>query len=146
MIERWQKILNRNGKNMCIKDLKNYYKTGFHFYKKENYYFLNNNMLLIKRNVFFLQICLTSKINFKNFVGDMEIVGKQKAEGIKCHLKYIPYSYFSRDSQRRVKGVVMDASGDVKYVINGKIIYFICSFLVFTKKKYSKFLFLRNLG
>ncbi|KAJ3651169.1 hypothetical protein Zmor_017225 [Zophobas morio] len=51
--------------------------------------------------------------------GDMEIVGKGVAAGIKCHLKYIPYSYFSRDTQRRVKGVVMDASGNVKWIING---------------------------
>lgn len=49
----------------------------------------------------------------------MEITGKGKAAGIKCHLKYIPYSYFTRDSQRRVKGAVMDPSGNVKWVING---------------------------
>ncbi|CAG9833261.1 unnamed protein product [Diabrotica balteata] len=51
--------------------------------------------------------------------GDMEIVGKGPTEGIKCVLKYIPYSYFTRDSQRRVKGVVMDAEGNVKWIING---------------------------
>ncbi|RZC40195.1 Oxysterol BP and/or PH domain containing protein, partial [Asbolus verrucosus] len=51
--------------------------------------------------------------------GDMEIIGKGPASGIKCHLKYIPYSYFTRDSQRRVKGVVMDAGGSVKWIING---------------------------
>lgn len=52
--------------------------------------------------------------------GDMEIIGKGPATGIKCHLKYIPYSYFTRDSQRRVKGAVMDNLGNVKWVINGK--------------------------
>lgn len=52
--------------------------------------------------------------------GDMEIIGKGAAAGIKCHLKYIPYSYFTRDSQRRVKGVVMDVGGSVKWIINGK--------------------------
>lgn len=52
------------------------------------------------------------------FVGDMEITGKGSAAGINCQLKYIPYSYFTRDSQRRVKGVVMD-KGNVKWVING---------------------------
>lgn len=51
--------------------------------------------------------------------GDMEITGKGTAQGIKCHLKFIPYSYFTRDSQRRVKGVVMDGSGSVKWIING---------------------------
>uniref|UniRef100_A0AAR5P8P0 PH domain-containing protein n=1 Tax=Dendroctonus ponderosae TaxID=77166 RepID=A0AAR5P8P0_DENPD len=50
--------------------------------------------------------------------GDMEITGKGSAVGINCQLKYIPYSYFTRDSQRRVKGVVMD-NGNVKWVING---------------------------
>ncbi|XP_023029945.1 oxysterol binding protein isoform X2 [Leptinotarsa decemlineata] len=51
--------------------------------------------------------------------GDMEIIGKGNAAGINCHLKYIPYSYFTRDSQRRVKGVVMDNTGSVKWIING---------------------------
>lgn len=51
--------------------------------------------------------------------GDMEIVGLNSAEGIKCHLKYLPYSYFARDTQRRVKGVVMDRSNQVKWVLNG---------------------------
>ncbi|XP_056639637.1 oxysterol-binding protein 1 isoform X2 [Diorhabda carinulata] len=51
--------------------------------------------------------------------GDMEIIGKDAAEGIKCVLKYIPYSYFTRDSQRRVKGVVMDGEGSVKWIVNG---------------------------
>jgi hypothetical protein len=36
--------------------------------------------------------------------GDMEIIGEKSAAGYKCHLKYLPYSYFTRDSQRRVKG------------------------------------------
>lgn len=51
--------------------------------------------------------------------GDMEIIGQQSAKGIKCHLKYIPYSYFTRDTQRRVKGVVMNKQNEVKWVING---------------------------
>lgn len=33
--------------------------------------------------------------------GDMEIVGEQSSKGYKCHLKFLPYSYFTRDSQRR---------------------------------------------
>ncbi|XP_053671044.1 oxysterol-binding protein 1 [Anopheles nili] len=51
--------------------------------------------------------------------GDMEIFGERNAKGVKCHLKYLPYSYFTRDTQRRVKGVVMDNSNQVKWVING---------------------------
>lgn len=55
----------------------------------------------------------------------MEIIGKGRAQGIKCVLKFIPYSYFTRDNQRRVKGVVMDSTGNVKCVINGKLSSFI---------------------
>lgn len=51
--------------------------------------------------------------------GDMEIFGENNAKGVKCHLKYLPYSYFTRDTQRRVKGVVMDSMNQVKWVING---------------------------
>ncbi|KAK0076277.1 hypothetical protein PV326_010913, partial [Microctonus aethiopoides] len=49
--------------------------------------------------------------------GDMDIINH--TDGTKCHLKYIPYSYFSRDSQRKVKGVVMNANKEVKWVIQG---------------------------
>lgn len=49
----------------------------------------------------------------------MDITGKGSAAGITCHLKYIPYSYFTRDIQRRVKGAVMDPTGSVKWVITG---------------------------
>ncbi|XP_052861291.1 oxysterol-binding protein 1 isoform X3 [Anopheles cruzii] len=51
--------------------------------------------------------------------GEMEIFGERNAKGVKCHLKYLPYSYFTRDTQRRVKGVVMDNANQVKWVING---------------------------
>ena len=47
----------------------------------------------------------------------MEIINHK--QGVKCHLKYIPYSYFSRDSQRKVKGVVLDSNDEVKYVVQG---------------------------
>ncbi|XP_067015224.1 oxysterol-binding protein 1 isoform X2 [Anabrus simplex] len=49
--------------------------------------------------------------------GDMDIVNHKN--GDKCHLKYIPYSYFTRDVQRKVKGCVMDADGNVKWVVSG---------------------------
>lgn len=51
--------------------------------------------------------------------GDMDIVGSKAGKGYKCHMKYIPYSYFSKDSQRKVKGVISDVSGQAKIVING---------------------------
>lgn len=51
--------------------------------------------------------------------GEMEITGLNAASGLKCILKYIPYSYFSRDTQRRVKGVVMNRNNEVKWVIRG---------------------------
>ncbi|TMW52995.1 hypothetical protein DOY81_001943 [Sarcophaga bullata] len=51
--------------------------------------------------------------------GEMEITGLNAAAGLKCMLKYIPYSYFSRETQRRVKGVVMDRNNEVKWVIRG---------------------------
>ncbi|CAB3359183.1 Hypothetical predicted protein [Cloeon dipterum] len=47
--------------------------------------------------------------------GDMDIVNHKT--GDKCHLKYIPYSYFTRDVQRKVKGCVMDKNGSVKWVV-----------------------------
>lgn len=51
--------------------------------------------------------------------GDMEITGQKSAAGIKCHLKYSPYSYFAKESQRRVKGAVVNTAGEVKWVLNG---------------------------
>lgn len=51
--------------------------------------------------------------------GDMDIIGTNKARGINCHLKYIPYSYFTRETQRKVKGVIMNQEGQVKWVLSG---------------------------
>ncbi|XP_067617853.1 oxysterol-binding protein 1 [Eurosta solidaginis] len=51
--------------------------------------------------------------------GDMEIRGLNKASGLICHLKYIAYSYFSREQQRRVKGVIMNRNKEVKWVLRG---------------------------
>lgn len=43
----------------------------------------------------------------------MEIIGEGSAQGIRCHLKFLPYSYFSKDTQRKVTGVVENANGKV---------------------------------
>lgn len=51
--------------------------------------------------------------------GDMDIVGRNNAKGINCHLKYIPYSYFTRETQRKVKGVIMNRDSQVKWVLSG---------------------------
>lgn len=51
--------------------------------------------------------------------GDMDIVGRNNAKGINCHLKYIPYSYFTREAQRKVKGVIMNRDSQVKWVLSG---------------------------
>ncbi|KAJ4918948.1 hypothetical protein JOQ06_021292 [Pogonophryne albipinna] len=39
--------------------------------------------------------------------------------GDRCHLKFAPYSYFSRDVARKVTGVVMDKDGKAHYVLSG---------------------------
>ncbi|CAG2053491.1 unnamed protein product [Timema podura] len=49
--------------------------------------------------------------------GDMDIVNH--TTGVKCHLKYIPYSYFSRDVQRKVTGFVEDQDGNARWVLSG---------------------------
>ncbi|EDW67762.1 oxysterol-binding protein 1 [Drosophila virilis] len=51
--------------------------------------------------------------------GTMEIVGTNAAHGNKCILNYIPYSYFSRDVQRSVKGVVINRNKEAKWVVRG---------------------------
>ncbi|CAG7636499.1 unnamed protein product [Allacma fusca] len=49
--------------------------------------------------------------------GEMDIMNHQT--GDKCHLKYIPYSYFNRDVQRKVTGCVMDKHEKVRWILNG---------------------------
>uniref|UniRef100_A0A8C6YC35 Oxysterol-binding protein n=1 Tax=Naja naja TaxID=35670 RepID=A0A8C6YC35_NAJNA len=49
--------------------------------------------------------------------GDIEILNHKSKD--KCHLKFTPYSYFSRDIPRKVTGVVMDADGNERYVMSG---------------------------
>ncbi|KAG5684373.1 hypothetical protein PVAND_013608 [Polypedilum vanderplanki] len=61
---------------------------------------------------------IVGKLWIDNY-GDMEIIGEQNAVGCKCHLKFLPYSYFASGSQRKVKGVVMDPKNHVKHLING---------------------------
>ncbi|KAH8388300.1 hypothetical protein KR093_003007, partial [Drosophila rubida] len=51
--------------------------------------------------------------------GEMEIKGSNAAEGIKCILNFVPYSYFSKEIQRTVKGIVFDRNNEAKWVIRG---------------------------
>lgn len=49
--------------------------------------------------------------------GDMDIINHKDKS--KCRITYIPYSYFNREAQRKVKGCVMDKDGKVSWIING---------------------------
>ncbi|ULU00260.1 hypothetical protein L3Y34_001045 [Caenorhabditis briggsae] len=49
--------------------------------------------------------------------GEMEITNHTTNE--KCVLKFIPYSYFSREQPRKVYGIVRDSEGIPKYVVQG---------------------------
>ncbi|XP_015786978.1 oxysterol-binding protein 1 [Tetranychus urticae] len=49
--------------------------------------------------------------------GDMVITNH--TTGDRCLLKFIPYSYFSRDVPRKVTGSIIDAKGEPRWVIQG---------------------------
>ncbi|KAG2463995.1 OSBP1 protein, partial [Polypterus senegalus] len=49
--------------------------------------------------------------------GEIDIVNHKT--GDKCHLKFAPYSYFSRDVARKVTGVVTDPSGKAHFILSG---------------------------
>jgi len=49
--------------------------------------------------------------------GEMDIMNHTTGE--KCHLKYHAYSYFSRDSPKRVTGFVADKNNVTRYVLSG---------------------------
>ncbi|XP_077574822.1 oxysterol-binding protein 1-like [Stigmatopora nigra] len=49
--------------------------------------------------------------------GEIDVLNHKT--GDRCHLKFSPYSYFSRDVQRKVTGVVTDAEGKAHYVLSG---------------------------
>ncbi|XP_016301839.1 oxysterol-binding protein 1-like isoform X2 [Sinocyclocheilus anshuiensis] len=49
--------------------------------------------------------------------GEIDVVNHRT--GDRCHLKFAPYSYFSRDVARKVTGVVTDKNGKAHYVLSG---------------------------
>ncbi|XP_006894856.1 PREDICTED: oxysterol-binding protein 2 isoform X1 [Elephantulus edwardii] len=49
--------------------------------------------------------------------GDIEIVNHKTKD--RCQLKFLPYSYFSKEAARKVTGVVSDNHGKAHYVLSG---------------------------
>ncbi|KAM6155505.1 oxysterol-binding protein 2 isoform 1-T1 [Rhynchocyon petersi] len=49
--------------------------------------------------------------------GDIEIVNHKTKD--RCQLKFLPYSYFSKEAARKVTGVVSDNQGKAHYVLSG---------------------------
>ncbi|XP_036407022.1 oxysterol-binding protein 1-like isoform X1 [Megalops cyprinoides] len=49
--------------------------------------------------------------------GEIDVVNHKT--GDRCHLKFAPYSYFSRDVARKVTGVVTDKEGKAHYILSG---------------------------
>ncbi|XP_012927120.1 oxysterol-binding protein 2 isoform X2 [Heterocephalus glaber] len=49
--------------------------------------------------------------------GDIEIVNHKTND--RCQLKFVPYSYFSKEAARKVTGVVSDSQGKAHYVLSG---------------------------
>ncbi|XP_030074013.1 oxysterol-binding protein 2-like, partial [Microcaecilia unicolor] len=49
--------------------------------------------------------------------GEIEIINHKTKD--KCQMKFIPYSYFSRDTPRKVTGVVTGADGKAHFVLSG---------------------------
>ncbi|KAK6745322.1 hypothetical protein RB195_011819 [Necator americanus] len=49
--------------------------------------------------------------------GDMEIINH--GTGDKCVVKFFPYSYFSRETPRKIYGVVQNSNGEAQLVVQG---------------------------
>ena len=49
--------------------------------------------------------------------GEMDIVNHTTND--RCHLNYQAYSYFSREPQRKITGMVTDREGEPKFMLNG---------------------------
>ena len=48
-----------------------------------------------------------------------EQVLREHKTGVTCIMKYFPYSYWSKDYQRKVMGVVLDARNKPRYMLSG---------------------------
>ncbi|KAK9888767.1 hypothetical protein WA026_000994 [Henosepilachna vigintioctopunctata] len=51
--------------------------------------------------------------------GEIKVIGKHNTEGITCTIKFIPYSWRSRDDLRKFEGKVLDANGVTKWKLGG---------------------------
>ena len=64
----------------------------------------------------FVKNIIVGKLWIDN-VGEMDIIN-HKTKDV-CHLKYFPYSYFSREPPRKVTGIITDSNNVARYVLNG---------------------------
>jgi hypothetical protein len=64
----------------------------------------------------FVRNVIVGKLWIDN-VGEMDIVNHTTKDI--CHLKYFPYSYFSREPHKKVTGLITDSNNVARYVLNG---------------------------
>jgi hypothetical protein len=69
-----------------------------------------------RKVVTFVRNIIVGKLWIDN-VGEMDIIN-HKTKDV-CHLKYFPYSYFSREPPRKVTGIITDSNNIARYVLNG---------------------------
>lgn len=54
-----------------------------------------------------------------DIVGDIHIIGHNKAKNYKATLTYVPQTFFSKQPQRNIKGKIFDAQNNVRLVLDG---------------------------
>lgn len=79
-------------------------------FKKSGHHYTWRKVSTFVRNI------IVGKLWIDN-VGEMDIIN-HKTKDV-CHLKYFPYSYFSREPPRKVTGIITDANNVARYVLNG---------------------------
>ena len=79
-------------------------------FKKTGHHYTWRKITTFVRNI------IVGKLWIDN-VGEMDIIN-HKTKDV-CHLKYFPYSYFSREPPRKVTGIITDANNVARYVLNG---------------------------
>ena len=79
-------------------------------FKKTGHHFTWRKVATFVKNI------IVGKLWIDN-VGEMDIVN-HKTKDV-CHLKFFPYSYFSREPPRKVTGIITDSNNVARYVLNG---------------------------
>jgi hypothetical protein len=79
-------------------------------FKKTGHHYTWRKITTFVRNI------IVGKLWIDN-VGEMDIIN-HKTKDV-CHLKYFPYSYFSREPPRKVTGIITDSNNVARYVLNG---------------------------